>query len=64
MSNDELHHEIVDKAWDGGNVLTLGEADAAGESMCRCPHCLAWDGPRPADVPEDLRLLKYSPRDG
>jgi len=24
------------RGWDGGDVLTLGEADAAGESMCQC----------------------------
>jgi hypothetical protein len=61
VSNPQLHQRIVD-AWDGGDVLTLGEADAAGESMCHCPQCLAWDGPQQTDFPEDLRLLKYTPR--
>jgi hypothetical protein len=61
VSNPELHRAIVD-AWDGGDVLTLGEADAAGESMCHCPHCLAWDGPQPTNVPKDFLQLKYTPR--
>lgn len=61
VSNPELHRKIVEM-WDGGDVLTLGEADAAGESMCHCPNCRAWDGPQPASIPEDLRLLKYTPR--
>ena len=62
VSNPELHRAIVERAWDGGDVLTLGEADAGGESMCQCPRCLAWDGPQPTDVPDDFRLLKYTPR--
>jgi len=53
---------LVEQAWDGGGVLTLGETDAAGESFCHCPRCLAWDGPQQHDIPEDLRLLKYTPR--
>ena len=61
VSNPQLQRCIVDEAWDGGDVLTLGEADAAGESMCHCPQCLAWDGPQPTDFPEDFRLLKYTP---
>ncbi|HET6325697.1 MAG TPA: DUF4838 domain-containing protein [Planctomycetaceae bacterium] len=62
VSNSQLHHWIVERAWDGGDVLTLGEADAAGESMCHCPQCQAWDGPQQEGFPEDLRLLKYTPR--
>jgi hypothetical protein len=62
VSNPHLHRCIVEEAWDGSDVLTLGEADAAGESMCHCPQCLAWDGPQPTDFPEDFRLLKYTPR--
>jgi hypothetical protein len=62
VSNSRLHRCIVDEAWDGGDTLTLGEADAAGESMCHCPQCLAWDGPQEQGFPEDLRLLKYTPR--
>ena len=46
VSNPEMQHFLVEKAWDGGDVLTLGETDAAGESMCHCPRCQAWDGPR------------------
>ena len=61
VSNPELHRAIVNE-WDGGDVSTLGEADAAGESMCHCPQCQAWDGPQPEHVPEDFRLLKYTPR--
>jgi hypothetical protein len=60
-SNSQLQHWIVEKAWDGGSVLTLGETDAAGESFCRCSQCRAWDGPQPQTVPDDLRLLKYTP---
>ena len=51
VSNSELHHFIVEQAWDGGDELRLGEADAAGESMCHCPQCLAWDGPQPKEIP-------------
>ena len=61
VSNSDLHHAIVDQAWDGGDVLTLGEADAGGESMCHCPNCQAWDGADPSVFPEDLRALKYTP---
>ncbi len=62
VSNSELHHFIVEQVWDGGDELRLGEADAAGESMCHCRQCMAWDGPQPKDIPEDLRPLKYTPR--
>ncbi len=61
VSNPQLHCCIVDEAWDGSDLLTLGEADAAGESMCHCPQCRTWDGPDPETIPEDLRLLKYTP---
>lgn len=62
VSNPQLHRCIVNEAWDGGDILTLGEADAGGESMCHCPNCLAWDGPQQENIPEDLRSLKYRPR--
>lgn len=62
VSNPELHHFIAEQAWDGGDILTLGETDAAGESMCHCPNCMSWDGPQQHGFPEDLRLLKYTPR--
>ena len=61
VSNPELHRFIVYEAWDGGDVLRLGEADAAGDSFCQCPKCLAWDGPQPKRVPELVRH-KYTPR--
>jgi hypothetical protein len=61
VSNSELQHFIVEQAWDGGDELRLGEADAGDEGMCHCPQCLAWDGPQQKDFPEDLRL-KYTPR--
>jgi hypothetical protein len=61
VSNPEMQRFLVDKAWDGSDILTLGETDAAGESMCHCPRCLAWDGPQNQPFPEDLRLLKYTP---
>ena len=61
ISNPEMQHFLVEQAWDGGDVLTLGETDAAGESMCHCPRCRAWDGPPDENFPEDLRLLKYTP---
>jgi hypothetical protein len=61
VSNSELQHFIVEQAWDGGDELRLGEADGAGASMCHCPQCMAWDGPQPKDIPEDLRAYKYTP---
>jgi hypothetical protein len=62
VSDHEMQRYLVERAWDGGDVLTLGETDAAGESMCHCPRCLAWDGPQDLAFPEDLRFLKYTPR--
>ncbi len=41
VSNPDLHRYIVEEAWDGGDILRLGEADISG--LCRCPDCLAWD---------------------
>ena len=61
VSNPEVHHFLVETAWDGSDGLTLGETDAAGESMCHCPRCRAWDGPEDEHFPEDLRALKYTP---
>jgi hypothetical protein len=61
VSNPQLHRFIVNEAWDGSDILSLGEADAGGESMCHCPQCQAWDGPRRTDFPKDL-ALKYTPR--
>jgi hypothetical protein len=62
VSSPQLHRCIAEEDWDGGDELTLGEVDAAGDSMCHCPQCMAWDGPQPTEVPEDFRLLKYTPR--
>jgi len=61
ISNPGLHKFIVEQAWDGGDVLRLGEADVAGDRFCQCPGCLAWDGPQPQDVLEIVRP-KYTPR--
>lgn len=47
VSNPELQRFIVEQAWDGGDVLSLGEADHRG--FCRCPDCKAWDEPQPTD---------------
>ena len=59
VSNDELRDFIVNEAWDGGDVLVLGDADGRN---CECETCLAWDGPQPDsdDVPEVV-LEKYQP---
>jgi hypothetical protein len=51
----------VEQVWDGGDELRLGEADGAGESMCHCTQCMAWDGPQPKDIPEVLLAYKYTP---
>ena len=51
---------LVEQAWDGSDELTLGETDAAGESMCHCPRCQAWDGPEDQHFPETF-VLKYTP---
>jgi len=59
VSNEELRDFIVDEAWDGGDLLILGDADGRN---CECARCLAWDGPQPKldDVPEMVRA-KYEP---
>lgn len=62
VSNPELHHFIVEKAWDGGDVLSLGEADVAGAGMCHFPNCMAWDEAQAEGYPEILRESKYTPR--
>jgi len=45
VSNPGLHQFVVDKKWDGGAWIGLGEADARG--FCRCPVCMSWDAPQP-----------------
>jgi hypothetical protein len=59
VSNDELRDFIVNEAWNGGDLLILGDADGRN---CECAQCLAWDGPQPKldDVPEMVRA-KYEP---
>jgi hypothetical protein len=56
VSNPELHQFIVSTDWDGGDVLSLGEADNRG--CCGCPECKAWDAPQP----EGFRLYSTSNR--
>ncbi len=53
VSNSELHSYIVEEAWDGGDILRLGEADTA--AYCHCQDCLSWDGPQPEDA--DGRII-------
>lgn len=61
VSNTELHQAIVD-AWDGSDILALGEADAGGDAFCQCDNCKAWDGPQPTDYPKIMGPYKYLPR--
>lgn len=51
VSNPELHRFIVAR-WDGKSNIRLGEVD--WPDACRCPACLAWDGPRPDPMPDFL----------
>lgn len=44
---------IWDDHWNGGNQLTLGEADRT--EWCRCAECMALDAPHPEDL--DLRYV-------
>jgi len=59
VSNPELHKFIVEKAWDGGDVLLLGEVDR--RVFCQCENCLKWDEPQPASHPAFVRNL-YRPQ--
>ncbi|MBT4868284.1 MAG: DUF4838 domain-containing protein [Planctomycetaceae bacterium] len=54
VSNDELRDFIVNEAWDGGDLLVLGDGDGHN---CECAKCMAWDGPQPklSDVPKMVR---------
>jgi hypothetical protein len=61
VSNPELHQAIIAE-WDGGDVLTLGEVDAGGDSFCQCDNCKAWDDPQPTDFPPIMGNYKYLPR--
>ena len=57
VSNSEMQRFLVEKAWDGGGVLTLGEADAAGG---RPELRLVPGAGRFHDI--DQRLLLFGPR--
>ena len=61
VSNPELHRFIVDEVWDGKNTLKLGQRNT--NEYCRCPECMAWDGPQPqpGDIPDFARST-YGPR--
>jgi len=48
VSNPELAKFMVEKKWDGGDWIGLGEADTRG--FCRCKTCMEWDKPQPADL--------------
>ncbi len=58
VSNEELRDFIVNEAWDGSDVLTLGDADGR---YCECAVCMAWDGPQPKDVPWMVREYHCEP---
>lgn len=59
VSNTDLHRYIVDNAWDGGEILRLGEVDR--RLFCDCQDCRAWDGPQP-ERPPDFARDDYHPR--
>ncbi len=62
VSNAELQQAIV-TAWDGGDVLTLGEAGRGRARVCATARTARPGTDRKsAGYPEDLRLLKYTPR--
>lgn len=50
FSNPDLHRFIVEEAWDGGDLLRLGDIDRS--VFCHCETCLSWDGPQPETGPE------------
>jgi hypothetical protein len=57
VSNPELHRYIVEEAWDGGDLLRLGEGDS--KAYCQCPDCLSWDGPQPEDAKARIVTDRY-----
>jgi len=59
VSNPDLHRYILEKDWDGGDNLSLGEVDA--RFFCQCERCRAWDGPQP-DAPPGFARPDYTPR--
>lgn len=58
VSNPELHRYIVEKAWDGGDLLRLGEVDSS--VYCHCPVCMSWDGPQPEDAVARIISDRYA----
>lgn len=58
VSNPELHQFIVEKAWDGGDLLRLGEAD--NSRYCQCPVCMSWDGPQPKNAKARIVSDRYA----
>lgn len=58
VSNDELRAFIVNEAWDGGDVLVLGDGDG---QFCECDACMAWDGPQPENPPWMVRVYTCEP---
>lgn len=54
VSNPDLHRYIVEKDWNGGNVLRLGEVDR--RVFCHCNVCLEWDEPQ-TEVPEFAKSI-------
>lgn len=55
VSNPELHRYIVEKAWDGGRYLRLGEVDR--RIFCLCKNCRAWDGTGADQFPTFVRNI-------
>ncbi len=58
VSNPDLHRFIVEKDWDGGHILSLGESDAHGD--CLCPECKAWDEPQPEGFSQYSTSNRYA----
>lgn len=58
VSNPDLHQFILNNAWDGGNLLRLGEADS--KAYCQCATCMSWDGPQPAGAKARIVSDRYA----
>jgi len=75
VSSPDLRRFIIDKVvrpgrahnvwcrtiFDGRAILDLGEADIGGDGLCKCPACLAWDGPQNGNPPV-FAADKYEPK--
>jgi hypothetical protein len=75
VSSPDLHRFIINEVvqpgrvhnvwartiFDGRAILDLGEADIGADGLCKCPNCLAWDGPQ-NDHPPVFAADKYQPR--